>query len=114
MTPPEGRMPGTWQEAGMRYGDDREADPPPAQNTQIVMAVNGFAYGVIGADIHVFVGGLPLYLLTNWPPVPQADPAWLREPPSRMLNASRAAVPFTGRDAELAEMRQWRDEDGKL
>ena len=29
---------------------------------QNVTAVNGFAYGVIGADIHVFDNGLPLCL----------------------------------------------------
>lgn len=30
------------------------------QVTQNVTTVNGFAYGVIGADVHVFDNGLPL------------------------------------------------------
>ena len=42
--------------------DRREPDGPFVQN---VTAVNGFAFGVIGADIHVFASGLPLYLLAN-------------------------------------------------
>ena len=87
------------------------AEPPVAQ---IVTAVNGFAYGVIAADIHVFDSGLPLYLLANWQPEPPASSAWLRELPSRMLNARRAVVPFTGRDGELADLRQWRDSGPRL
>ena len=83
-----------------------ESDPQIVQN---VIAVNGFAYGVIGADIHVFGNGLPLYLLANWQPEKPGNPDWLRELPSRMLNARRAVVPFTGRDDELAELRHWRD-----
>ena len=81
---------------------------------QNVTAVSGFAYGVIGADIHVFESGLPLYLLANWPDDLEADRTWLRELPSRMLNASRAVVPFTGRDSELADLRSWRDGDQSL
>lgn len=84
------------------------------QMVQNVAAVNGFAYGVIGADIHVFSSGLPLYLLANWQPEPTADRKWLRELPSRMLNARRAVVPFTGRDGELALLRQWRDSGARL
>ena len=70
--------------------DDGEADPSPTRYTQIVTAVSGFAYGVIGADVHVFEGGLPLYLLANWPGDVKADGMWLRELPSRMLK-TRAA-----------------------
>lgn len=88
-------------------------DLPPAL-TQNVTAVSGFAYGVIGADIHVFSGGPPLYLLANWQAEPKAEREWLRELPSRMLNARRAVVPFTGRDAELASLREWRDGSPQL
>jgi tetratricopeptide (TPR) repeat protein len=94
--------------------DDDMGGVPRTSYTQNVTAVNGFAYGVIGADIHVFENGLPLYLLANWPSAHTADPMWLRELPSRMLNASRAVVPFTGRDGELADLRHWRDDDRKL
>jgi tetratricopeptide (TPR) repeat protein len=87
------------------------AGPSFVQN---VTAVDGFAYGVIGADIHVFGSGLPLYLLANWRPEPEANQDWLRELPSRMLNARRAVVPFTGRDAELAGLREWRDNGSRL
>jgi hypothetical protein len=84
-------------------------DVPRPALMQNVTAVSGFAYGVVGADIHVFDSGLPLYLLADWRPEPVADPGWLRELPSRMLSARRAVVPFTGRDAELADLREWRD-----
>jgi hypothetical protein len=62
----------------------------------------GFAYGVIGAEIHVFSDGTPLYLLTDWHPMPPADLTWLRELPSRMLDPRQAVVDFVGCEAEMA------------
>jgi hypothetical protein len=91
-----------------------EPDEPAPQIVQNVTAVNGFAYGVIGADIHVFRSGLPLYLLANWQPEEAASPGWLRELPSRMLNAQCAVVPFTGREDDLARLRHWRDTGARL
>ena len=76
---------------------------------QSVTASSGYAYGTIGADIHVFGDGTPLYLLLNWQVPPEADREWLLELPSRMLNARFAVVDFTGRDSELAELWRWRD-----
>ncbi|MFD9408205.1 hypothetical protein ACFWBN_14460 [Streptomyces sp. NPDC059989] len=76
-------------------------------NFQQVTATGGFAYGVVGADIHVFGDGTPLYVLENWRPPPEPDSAWLAEQPSRMLNARFAVVGFTGREGELGELRQW-------
>jgi tetratricopeptide (TPR) repeat protein len=90
-------------------GEDRM--PPVTQN---VSAVNGFAYGVIGADVHVFDNGLPLYLLANWQQEPVARSDWLLELPSRMLNARRAVVPFTGRAIDLESLREWRDNGPRL
>ncbi|MGA5895118.1 tetratricopeptide repeat protein [Streptomyces venetus] len=74
---------------------------------QHVTATAGFAYGVIGADIHVFGDGTPLYVLENWRPSAEPDAAWLSEQPSRMLNARLAVVGFTGRERELADLRGW-------
>lgn len=93
-----------------------ESDPPGSSGgpVQVVRAEGGFAYGVIGADVHVFGDGVPLYLLQNWRPVPAPDPAFLRELPSRLLNARYAVVDFTGREAELADLRRWRDEGPRL
>ncbi|MER7767040.1 tetratricopeptide repeat protein [Kitasatospora sp. NPDC096140] len=91
-------------------GADGDSQPLYVQN---VIAVSGFAYGTIGADIHVHgADGLPLYLLAAWQRTVDTDPGWLRELPSRMLNARRAVVPFTGRHDELARLREWRDGDG--
>lgn len=83
--------------------------PLPASVTQTVRAESGHAYGVIGADIHVFGDGTPVYLLFEHTRVPEPDPAWQRAQPSRMLDARAEAVPFTGRDAELRELIAWRD-----
>lgn len=71
--------------------DDGPGSAIARTGVQNVIAVSGFAYGVVGADIHVFGNGLPLYLLANWPSRLAADPGWLRELPSRMLNARREA-----------------------
>lgn len=81
---------------------------------QYVQAVNGFAYGCIGADIHVFGDGVPLYVLQRWRPEARPDPAWLLALPSRMLNARYAVVDFTGREKELADLRHWRDHGPRL
>jgi hypothetical protein len=40
-----------------------DPEPPFVRN---ITGVSGFAYGVIGADIHVFGDGQPVYLLANW------------------------------------------------
>ena len=72
------------------------------------------AYGVVGADLHVFGDGTPVYVLENWRGVPESDPAWLRELPSRMLNARFAVVDFTGRDDELAQLQHWRRNGPRL
>ncbi|MFI8076234.1 tetratricopeptide repeat protein [Streptomyces sp. NPDC086033] len=82
---------------------------------QNVVAVDGVAYGAIGAQVHVFGGsGVPLYLLANWRLPARADQAWLRELPSRMLNARFAVVDFTGRAGELQELHHWRDAGQRL
>ncbi|MEU0955402.1 tetratricopeptide repeat protein [Streptomyces niveus] len=86
----------------------------PYGSRQTVRADGGFAYGVIGADIHVFGDGIPLYVLENWRPPPHSDPQWLRELPSRMLNARHAVVDFTGRETELTDLRHWRDNGPRL
>jgi tetratricopeptide (TPR) repeat protein len=82
---------------------------PPEQVIQIVTAQAGFAYGVINGSIHCFGDGTPVYVLENWRPTLRADSGWLREVPSRLLNARFAVVNFTGRTEELAGLREWRD-----
>ncbi|MEU2392270.1 tetratricopeptide repeat protein [Streptomyces sp. NPDC007369] len=86
-------------------GAGQPAAAPSVQ--QHVTAVGGFAYGVVGASVHVFGDGLPLYVLEEWHPAPQTDPEFLRELPSRMLNARFAVVEFTGREGELADLHRW-------
>jgi tetratricopeptide (TPR) repeat protein len=81
---------------------------------QYITAVDGFAYGVIGADVHVFGSGLPLYLLSEYQPAEPSDPGWLQDLPSRMLNARHEIVEFTGRDDELADLREWLDGRSRL
>jgi hypothetical protein len=74
---------------------------------QHITAVAGFAYGVIGADMHVLGDGTPLYMLENYRRLGPADPNWLREMPSRMLNARFAVVEFTGRESEQEDLLTW-------
>ncbi|RKE23410.1 hypothetical protein [Streptomyces sp. TLI_171] len=89
----------------------------PDEVHQQVRAVAGFAYGAVGADIHVFGDGTPVYLLYARD-LPRAaalrrDSAWLRAQPSRMLDARSEIVEFTGRAAELDRLRAWRDQPGR-
>jgi hypothetical protein len=81
---------------------------------QDVQAVSGFAYGVIGADLHVFSDGSPVYLLSVWRRPPGPSPDWLRELPSRLLNARHRVVGFTGRQEELEDLRRWRDSAARV
>ncbi|UBU18321.1 tetratricopeptide repeat protein [Nonomuraea gerenzanensis] len=83
-------------------------------SNQSVTVTAGVGYGVIGADLHVFGDGSPLYLLENWRPPAPADSGALREQPSRMLNARHAVVEFTGREEERRELLGWRDGTKKL
>ncbi|GGZ88988.1 hypothetical protein GCM10010371_56150 [Streptomyces subrutilus] len=87
----------------------------PDEVRQDVSAVAGFAYGAVGADIHVFGDGTAVYLLYardahGAADVLRRDSVWLRAQPSRMLDARGETVGFTGRTAELDALRQWRDQ----
>lgn len=94
-------------------GERPDEGPLPLAH-QVVTATAGFAYGVIGADIHVLGDGTPLYLLLNWAGTSPADREWLRQLPSRMLNARFAVVTFSGREEELGELQRWRDGGPRL
>ncbi|MFI5937394.1 tetratricopeptide repeat protein [Actinoplanes sp. NPDC051494] len=74
---------------------------------QHVSATGGFAYGVVGGDLHTVPGGAPLYVLRGYTGPAAADPAGLRAMPSRMLNAATEVVTFTGRTDELEELHTW-------
>ncbi|MBD0741396.1 tetratricopeptide repeat protein [Streptomyces sp. CBMA152] len=87
---------------------------PNRQQVQQVRTEGGFAYGAVGADIHVFGDGTPVYLLLRHHRRAGLDPAWLRSQPSRMLDARAEVVDFTGRDAELGELRAWRDAEPRF
>ena len=81
---------------------------------QNVRVEAGFGYGVIGADLHVWGDGSPLYLLTAYRQAPPVGAAWLRAAPSRMLHAHAEVVPFTGRAAERADLAGWRNTATRL
>ncbi|WFB06145.1 tetratricopeptide repeat protein [Streptomyces sp. LX-29] len=93
------------------FDGHRASVPPAAQHVQVQA---GFGYGVVGADLHVFGDGVPVYLLLAWDPPGRAPMPWLRELPSRMLNARNAVVPFTGRTEELDDLRAWRETGPRL
>jgi hypothetical protein len=81
--------------------------------TQTVQVADaGYGYAVIGGDMEVFQGRWPAYVLGEYQTEPKADVSSLLAQPSRMLDARSAVVDFTGREAELAELRRWRDASG--
>jgi Tetratricopeptide repeat len=81
---------------------------------QGVSVASGVGYGVIGSDLHIYADGVPLYLLSEHAAPARADDSWLRELPSRMLNARFRVVAFTLRRDELASLHQWRRSDDPL
>ena len=81
---------------------------------QEIRVESGYAYGTIGADIHVFGDGTPVYRLFEHQPVTALDTEWLRAQPSRMLDSRSAVVDFTGRDEELRALTAWRDTGQRL
>ena len=60
---------------------------------QNVVAVDGFAYGAVNADIHVFGSDQPVYLLADWRPEPGADPGLPRDVPGPELGEWRDSPP---------------------
>ncbi|WP_058041122.1 tetratricopeptide repeat protein [Streptomyces roseifaciens] len=91
-----------------------EGPGSPAVLRQEVRAENGHAYGAIGADIHVFGAGTPVYLLFAYRRLLGFDGEWLRAQPSRMLDARAEVVDFTGRDTEVGELISWRDQHARM
>ncbi|MFJ4584731.1 tetratricopeptide repeat protein [Streptomyces echinatus] len=84
------------------------------ERLQEVRAEAGYAYGAMGADIHVFGDGTPVYLLFEHQRVLDLDAGWLRAQPSRMLDARAEVVEFVGRETELRSLVDWRDAEGSL
>lgn len=92
-------------------------EPPPLEPTevqQVIHVESGYGYGCIGADIHIFGNGKPVYLLFEHRQITGIESQWLRGQPSRMLDARAKVVDFTGRDAELNELVAWRDADQRF
>ncbi|MEV1328524.1 hypothetical protein AB0J20_02970 [Micromonospora costi] len=83
---------------------------------QQVRVENGFGYGAMGGDLHVFGDGRPVYLLTEAggpaDPTLAVDGHGLPAQPSHLLNARHAIVDFTGRSHEVDDLTTWRDSGG--
>ena len=90
-----------------------ETSDPQRPTIQNVSAVDGFAYGVIGADIHVLASGGPLYLLANWRPARVASRGRPRETPGRMLGGRRTTSPSVS-GGELDRLMLWRGGPARL
>jgi hypothetical protein len=91
----------------------------PDSVRQVVIADAGYAYGVIGADLHVVPGRGPVYLLANYAPTalertPAPDGGGPPAQPSYLLNARSAVVNFVGRRDEVRDLTAWRDDDHRL
>lgn len=99
---------------GRAADGDPELTDAHSTHEQRIRVENGVAYGVIGANLHVWGDGVLLYLLENWHDAAGADPDWLRELPGRLLNARHEVAGFTGRAAELSQLHQWRRSDARF
>src|SRR5437870_3930637 len=69
--------------------------------------------GNIYGDVHLHARR-HRYDLRPFSPPTCADTAELRIQPSQLLLASNRVVPFTGRENELARLRQWLDEPCRI
>ncbi|GIE37035.1 hypothetical protein Ait01nite_100800 [Actinoplanes italicus] len=81
---------------------------------QNVIAIGGFAYGVINGDLYVHGDGRPVYIVREREPPVVPQTGWLLELPSRLLDARHEVVEFTGRVAELTVLTRWRDSADRL
>ncbi|MDI6104611.1 tetratricopeptide repeat protein [Actinoplanes sp. NEAU-A12] len=71
----------------------------------------GTAY-VAGRDIHIDYAGAPAFAVRKFvdpEPAGLAELTRARQQPSVLLTAQRQTIAFTGRAAELSELRQWQD-----
>ena len=84
------------------------------QSTQNVSAEGGFAYGVVGGDMHVHQDRGPVYFLDAVPAAEQVPDEDLVAQPSQFLLARRRTVEFVGRKAEMETLAEWRDSENRL
>ncbi|MFC4532696.1 tetratricopeptide repeat protein [Sphaerisporangium dianthi] len=91
----------------MTAAGDFQAGPEDVQ--QHVHAVAGNAYGAIGADIHIFGNGTPVYLLFRYSPSRGYEPGAPAAQPSRLLDARAEVVTFSGRQDDVAALVAWRE-----
>lgn len=81
----------------------------PAGVRQIVRVESGYAYGVVGADLHVWPDQGPVYVLLEHGPQAEAASEGRLEQPSHLLDTRYRVVDFTGRQTERDELAAWRD-----
>jgi hypothetical protein len=62
--------------------------------------------------LNVYQGGPPGYRVDEFPLTAPSVPVGVRRQPSRLLAARYQVVDFTGRDTELAQLADWRDDPG--
>lgn len=95
--------------------EDTEAEhletDPKHDNVLIGPAGNVIQAGQVFGDIMIneFDDPAHSYAVEPFPTVAEHHHDWLRDQPSRLLDARRAVVPFVGRKAELELLAQWRD-----
>jgi tetratricopeptide (TPR) repeat protein len=101
-----------------RDATDPQAAPVPDRYlhlTQTTQIEGGHATVISVGTAYVFHGTQrPAFRLDAWQPEPEPDASRLREVASRMLNARWRVVGFTGRAADLGQLREWRDTGPRL
>ena len=69
----------------------------------------GMQFGPYSTQNNIFYQPSPAYRLDPFTLSPPPDPGWSLRIPSRLLDARAEVVDFTGREAELRDLAQWRD-----
>jgi tetratricopeptide (TPR) repeat protein len=99
-------------------GEESEASPVPERYVHVSQTAEIEAGHVtlIGHGTgYIFHGTQrPAFRLDVWRQEPEPDASRLRELASRMLNARWRVVGFTGRAADLQQLREWRDSGPRI
>jgi tetratricopeptide (TPR) repeat protein len=105
------------QDEEKRDETDSDAAPAPEQYLHVSQTAeidSGYLTQIAYGDAYIFGDHRPAFRLDVWQQEPEPDASRLREVASRMLNARWRVVGFTGRAADLQQLREWRDGGPRL
>jgi hypothetical protein len=89
--------------------DSNDANTEEPQTFVDARHATGVQIGENNTLINYHYHGTRRYTIEGFPAPTAPDAGWLMDQPSRLLDARSQVVPFTGRDAELRRLQEWRD-----